>query len=230
MEQQQQQQQQAPRSAEHYTTLTDPTFLVSSRSPRKNPPRERRADRRCDDLQVGLESILQPFFEQGAPEDEIRGIAQRAEAFYLSKCEHSFLTIAIDAHSRPLYRTPQSRRAGSRTASTAVGARPSAQTSSRSILIVRNNNSPVKLDHGGGRGGPTAVPTYVCRTRPPDRDRRTGPRHQRHPGPTRGRTADREYRRTETETVGESGFRFALFFRRRRQHHHRAGTSEPRSR
>lgn len=60
MEQQQQQQQQAPRSAEHYTTLTDPTFLV------------------------GLESILQPFFEQGAPEDEIRGIAQRAEAFYLS--------------------------------------------------------------------------------------------------------------------------------------------------
>ncbi|KWU43195.1 hypothetical protein RHOSPDRAFT_35200 [Rhodotorula sp. JG-1b] len=52
--------QQAPRSAGHYTTLTDPTFLV------------------------GLESILQPFFDQGAPADEIRGIAQRAEAFYLS--------------------------------------------------------------------------------------------------------------------------------------------------
>lgn len=58
--QQQQEQEQAPRSAGHYTTLTDPTFLV------------------------GLESILQPFFQQGAPEDEIRGIAQRAEAFYLS--------------------------------------------------------------------------------------------------------------------------------------------------
>ncbi|GAA5987613.1 hypothetical protein JCM10908_007136 [Rhodotorula pacifica] len=52
--------QEQPRRAEHYTTLTDPTFLA------------------------GLESILQPFIEQGASEEELRGIAQRAEAFYLS--------------------------------------------------------------------------------------------------------------------------------------------------
>ncbi|GAA5874460.1 hypothetical protein JCM3774_005726 [Rhodotorula dairenensis] len=50
---------QQPR-VEHYTTLTDPTFLA------------------------GLESILQPFFDQRASEQEIRGIAERAEAFYLS--------------------------------------------------------------------------------------------------------------------------------------------------
>ncbi|GAA6045555.1 hypothetical protein NBRC10513_007915 [Rhodotorula toruloides] len=42
------------------TTLTDPTFLQ------------------------GLEVILQPYYDQGASEDEIRDVVKRAEAFYLS--------------------------------------------------------------------------------------------------------------------------------------------------
>lgn len=51
---------------------------------------------------------MQPFFDQGAPADEIRGIAQRAEAFYLSKCAGStrstfFLAIATCFNSRLFY-------------------------------------------------------------------------------------------------------------------------------
>ncbi|BGP08602.1 hypothetical protein OF846_003627 [Rhodotorula toruloides] len=42
------------------TTLTDPTFLQ------------------------GLDLILQPYYDQGASEDEIRDVVKRAEAFYLS--------------------------------------------------------------------------------------------------------------------------------------------------
>lgn len=69
-------------TAEHRplpTTLTDPTFLVRAALFRRVDPADFSLLRR----QQGLEVILQPYYGQGASEEEIRDVVKRAEAFYL---------------------------------------------------------------------------------------------------------------------------------------------------